>query len=648
MTLARQLLLGILAAFIALLIGIEAIYVTTARKNLEEQLDAHANETATSLALSLGSRATTLDASLANIMVKPVFDRGHFESIEVIATSGERLFGRTLERHESDVPGWFVALVSIEGPRGEALISAGWKQLGKVVVQIHPGYAYQQLYGTALATLIWLSVLFALALLLVRYYLAGILKPLHAIEQAALAISERNFVSITVEPRARELQRVTTAMNSLSAKIRDAIAQEFERAERLRKDAFEDSLTGLLNRRGFEQSVNARLGDSVDFYSGAMALVSLSGLEEVNQLFGLTRGNEILKELAEALASSGTPGSAVVGRWQGPALAAFIPNTGQQQALDWAEGLCKSFSARLHAEGLPERVVLSCGLTHFSDDTVTLEQLARMAEGALAQAVKKGGAVLVASESGAQGAGVDLKKEIESSIAAGRITLLGQQVLSIVDQDVLQMELLCSLLDSGGNVIPAATFVPIANQHGLLAALDMRVIEQALAALENVASLPWTVSVNISMQSIGDKAFRTEVKDLLTRKKQIAKRLIFEITGYAASRSPELTKAFATDIHRIGASVALDNFDIDRSSMAIVNDLRPAYIKLASTFTQQIVEREDLRFIVEAMVRMLRPLEIPLIAQGVEDASTIAMLAELGLAGYQGYAAGRPAPLPSA
>ena len=82
--------------------------------------------------------------------------------------------------------------------------------------------------------------------------------------------------------------------------------------------------------------------------------------------------------------------------------------------------------------------------------------------------------------------------------------------------------------------------------------------------------------------------------------------------------------------------------------MAIVNDLRPAYIKLASTFTQQIVEREDLRFIVEAMVRMLRPLEIPLIAQGVEDASTIAMLAELGLAGYQGYAAGRPAPLPSA
>ena len=203
MTLARQLLAGITIAFIALLIGIEAIYVSTARNSLEEQLDAHADETATSLALSLGTRASTLDASLANIMVNPVFDRGHFASIEVRSLKGERIFGRTLDRSDIDVPAWFVALVPLHGPTGEALISSGWKQLGKVVVQVHPGYAYVQLYDTALATLVWLAVLFALALLAVRYYLAGILKPLRQIEQTALAISERDFVSIPVKPRAR-------------------------------------------------------------------------------------------------------------------------------------------------------------------------------------------------------------------------------------------------------------------------------------------------------------------------------------------------------------------------------------------------------------------------------------------------------------
>ena len=88
MTLGRQLLIGISAAFLILLIGIEFIYVTNARKHLEEQLNAHANETATSLALSISSRMQTLDLSLVNVLVNPVFDRGHFSLIEIKTIDG--------------------------------------------------------------------------------------------------------------------------------------------------------------------------------------------------------------------------------------------------------------------------------------------------------------------------------------------------------------------------------------------------------------------------------------------------------------------------------------------------------------------------------------------------------------------------------
>jgi len=334
-TLSRQLFLGIIAAFVALLVGIEAIYVWTAKENLEDQLDAHANETATSLALSLGARSKTLDASLAEIMIGPVFDRGHFESIQVSGPAGERVFSRTLERREIEVPHWFVGLVPIEGPTGEALITAGWAQLGKVIVQIHPGYAYKQLYGTALATLAWLSVLFALALAMVRLYLAGILKPLQAIEQAALAISERNFVAVAVQPRTRELQRVTAAMNGLSAKIRDAISQEAERAERLRKEAFEDPLTGQLNRRGFEQSLGAQLAEGGEVYSGALALVRVAGLDQARNLLGVARGDVILQELAAAMAARAGGGAMILGRWQDAAMAAFVPNIERPAALAW-------------------------------------------------------------------------------------------------------------------------------------------------------------------------------------------------------------------------------------------------------------------------------------------------------------------------
>lgn len=645
MTLARQLFGGITLAFIALLVGIEAIYVSTARSHLEEQLDAHANETATSLALSLGSRASSLDASLVNIIVNPVFDRGHFESIQVRKPGGELIFGRALERREIDVPAWFAALVVLKGPTGEALVSSGWKQLGKVVVQVHPGYAYQQLYETALATLAWLAALFALALVGVRYYLAGILKPLREIEQTALAISNRNFVSITVEPGTRELQRVTRAMNSLSAKIRDVIMQESERAERLRKEAFEDPLTGQLNRRGFEQAVAAALAESGEVHSGALALFCLAGLEEINGLFGLSRGNEVMKVVGAALAARGAHGEATVGRWQGPTLAAFVTNVEQPAAIEWAEGLCKDLTARLRGEGLPEAVVLLSGVTHFSEETISLGPLAEMAEGALAEAMKKGGAVLALVQGGAQASRVDLRREIESSIEANRIVLLTQNVISIADQDVLQAEFLCRLSGSDGKDIAAGSFVPIASRHGLLASLDAKVIEQVLLALERFESLPWVVSVNVSMQSVGDSGFRAALKNLLLKKRPLARRLVFEVTGHAASHAPELVKMFASDLHGIGVRIALDNFDIDRNAMSIVHELLPAYIKLAPPFTQQVTEREDLRFIVEAMVRMLRPLEIPLIAQGVEDLASVPVLTELGIAAYQGYAAGRPAPL---
>lgn len=646
MTLARQLLTGIVVAFLALLVGIETISIQTSKRYLEEQLDAHANETATSLALSLGTRGGAFDASVVNIMVNPVFDRGHFQSIAVFSPDGARLFGRALDRQDINVPGWFISLIPIKGPEGEALITSGWTQLGRVVVQVHPGYAYRQLFDTALATLGWLAVLFALALFAVRHYLQGILSPLREIEQAALAISERNFASIASMPRARELQRVTVAMNSLSGKVRDAIQHESARAEHLRREAFEDSLTGQLNRRGFEQAFAAILENRDEVHSGAFALFSVTGLEEVNRVFGLSQGNAILRRLADALAAPGDHDTPIVGRWQGPTLVAVVPNLDAQAALAWAGAHCHAFPGQLHEQGMAENVTLSSGITHFHGDSISLAPLARAAEAALAQALKnKGGALLAGDQ---QESGLDLKTEIQSAIAAQRITLLGQKVISVTDEAVLQLELLCSLAGDDGHAIPAGTFVPIASQYGLLPSLDRSVVERALAAIARNGSLPRVLSVNVSMQSIGDGGFRAALRELLGRNRQDGSRLVFEITGFAASRTPEMTLEFAAEVRRLGAQVALDNFDLDRNSLGIVHQLLPAYIKLSPGFTQEIGTREELRFMLEAMVRMLRPLEIPLIAQGVEDKGSTVILARLGISGYQGYALGMPTPLPPA
>lgn len=644
MTLTRQLLTGIVITFLVLLLGIESIYLHSARANLEEQLDAHANETATSLALAIGSRMQVLDEVLVNAITNPVFDRGNFDLIEVRGADGRPVFARRLEEREQNVPAWFAAAVAFDPPTGQALISAGWSQLGKVTVQVHPRYAYRQLWETGLATLTWLSVLFALALVGMRFYLRGILRPLDMIEAAAVAIGNREFVSIDIEPRARELHRVTQAINSLSAKIRDAISYETARAEQLRRESFEDPATGLLNRRGLENAMAAALVKSAEVHSGALVLFSLGGLEDINRTAGLSKGNDVLGRLAASLQSPGLPEGAIVGRWQGPTFAAFIANPAQQQVIDWAGRLCHEYLAGLQAAGLPRTAQVFAGVGSFMVGQSTVPKLARLAEAALADAAARGSGVCARAQEN-EGDDADMKTEIERALADDRVALVFQKVVSIPAGEVIHYEFMSKLTDSRGQAIAAGAFVPVASLHGLLPALDRRVVELAIAALRGRSDLPQSVAVNVAVQSVLDERFRHSLRALLQSHGPQAARLVFEMTGAAASKSPELIKAFAAELRGSGARLALDNFEMDRNAVALVREIMPAYVKLAPVFTREIGARDDARFILEAMLRVFQPLEIPVIAQGVEDEAIVPMLASLQVSAYQGWALGRPQPL---
>lgn len=644
-SLSRQLLVGIVAMFIALLLGIEVVYVRHARESLAKQLDAHANETATSLALAIGSRLPTLDPVMVNVMVNPVFDRGHFESIQIIGTDGKMAFERRLDRYSDEAPSWFVELVALDPPQGESLITAKWRQLGKVVVRVYPQFAYAQLWETALATLQFLSLLFIAALAGMHFYLRGILKPLRQIENAATAISNLEFVSITEEPSTRELRRVTRAINSLSEKVRGAITEETERAERLRKDAFEDPLTGGLNRRGFESAMTALLADRSEVASGALALFKLEGLVAVNQLLGQDKGNEMLRHLAGTMAGPTAPKGTITGRWLGPTLAAFLPNVTPDAGCSWAGDVCKRYEGELLASRLPGEVAIVAGLVTFGPADADLQALGGTGEHALGGTAGRSSGTVVAEALGSPGTGGASLQDIESALAGDRIVLVFQRVLSIPVGDVLHAELFSQLARPDGRPIAAGTFIPMASQYGLLPTLDRKVISLALASLGANPGLPRTISVNLSVQSLLDGAFRDWLRQTLKANGPAARRLTFELTGGAASRSAQAAREFSLELRRLGSRLALDNFEVDRNSIALVHELRLAYVKLAPVFTREIGSREDVRFIVEAVLRAFRPLEVPIIAQGVEDETLLPVLAEIGIAGYQGYIAGRPEPL---
>ena len=113
MTLFRQLLLGVSLLFLALLAGVEAIYLANSRVQLQDQLASQAQDTATSLALRLATLRSLEDAALVEVLVNPVFDRGYFREVRVVSPAGDVIVRKALPVAQGEVPDWFTRLFPI-------------------------------------------------------------------------------------------------------------------------------------------------------------------------------------------------------------------------------------------------------------------------------------------------------------------------------------------------------------------------------------------------------------------------------------------------------------------------------------------------------------------------------------------------------
>src|SRR5207344_586778 len=107
-------------------VGVEAIILRSAQGHMQRQLESLSQDAATSLGLSLGVLLRGGDRALAETVINPAFDRGHYERIEYLSPSGERLVSRQLPAREGAYPAWFTRVFPLYAPTAESLVSAGW------------------------------------------------------------------------------------------------------------------------------------------------------------------------------------------------------------------------------------------------------------------------------------------------------------------------------------------------------------------------------------------------------------------------------------------------------------------------------------------------------------------------------------------
>jgi diguanylate cyclase (GGDEF)-like protein len=649
MTLFRQLFFGASLLFLLVLAGVEAIYLSNARLYLQQQLESHSQDAATSLSLWLATVQPFEDRALIETVVNTSFDRGYYQSIRVVSVSGETLVAKQLASAQGEVPEWFARLFPLRPPAAESLISAGWRQLGRVLVSSHPNFAYLQLWHTGVQTLVLMLLVYALVLIALRAFLATILRPLTEIERAATAIGERDFKMIPLAPKARELERVVYAMNSLSGKVRRLIEDESARAEKLQHEAYRDPVTGLLNRRGLEHELQGLFRAERDVFSGVFVLLELEQFKEYNLRHGYQRADELLVLVAQTITEACAGQAVVCSRFGGASFALAAVNLDGGAAGVLTAAISSRVESTIAEQALTGEIQFHCGAAHFDAGAPPLPELLAAADLALTRAQGKGPDtfdLIALSDIDQRGRGsLAWREQIEDAIETGKLALYTQTVLNLPGRAQLQSEVVTRILEDGSNPVPAAQFLPMAARHGLMPRLDCQVLDMLIARIDAGASLAAVIAVNISAQTVADAASRRRLIDALRGRRDIAVRLVFEMTEFGVIRVPALALSFAAEIRQLGAQFAIDNFNLHRESLRQLQQLLPHYIKLAPVYTNALVENQNSRFIVSSLIRIAQPLEIGIIAQAVEAEPLILLLEEMGFAGYQGYASGRPTPI---
>lgn len=642
MTLSRQLITLIVTVFLLIFSGTFWISVENTRAYLIDQLASQTQNSASSLGVSLVPHMKRKDIATMNTMVNALFDSGYYQSLTITSITGEVLIQRQNNRMIAGVPAWFINRLPLQTASAETMITTGWRQAGQLQLVAHPGFAYQKLWQTTLEIFWWSMIAFIVALLGTTLILRTILKPLHAVEQQAEAICNREFPTVERIPATRELRRVVQAMNRLSLKVKSSIENLTERAEMMRREAHFDDLTGLMNRRGFLAALEHNIKEREHAGSGALLLIRLSHFSDYNKTHGFQRGDELLTSLATMISdmTQAYP-LAVTARTKGAEFGIILPlisaDDGKKFAEDCSQAL-QELSVSLGVDGIGH---IGCVRFHEQDQAGSL--LAQ-ADTALASALHQGpNSCFVSGHAVDTESSIAWKELIRQAMQEHAIHLLFQPVMNTQKQP-LYHETLIRIKDDNGNEIAPGSFAAMADRLELNRDLDCYVVKQVISTIE-ASSQPQPLAINLSTRSIHHSTFIHWLESQLQEHQKAAASILFEISEHALLEQIDTSIRLIDLIHAAGGKVVMEHFGSKLSSFRTLRQLKLDYIKLDGRYIRNISNSSDNRFFLQTVTDIAHGLDMQVIAEHVESEADYECLKSLGINAMQGYLLGAPAAL---
>ncbi|PKW26561.1 bifunctional diguanylate cyclase/phosphodiesterase [Phycicoccus duodecadis] len=423
--------------------------------------------------------------------------------------------------------------------------------------------------------------------------------------------------------------------------------------ERLSFLADHDVLTGLPNRRRFEESLSqhqavcARYGPR-----GALLLIDLDHFKEVNDTLGHAAGDHLIATTG-AILRDGVRQSDLVARLGGDEFAVLLPEADDASAETVAAHLVEQIREHCASlDGVHRRVTASIGVLTFVAAAARQGDVLALADMLMYDAKDAGrdGYVLLTSEAHRTprlGARMEWRSRIEHAIENDLFELHLQPILDVAQGRVTQAESLVRLRDDDGTLIPPGRFVYVAELTGLAPALDSWVLRHSIAMLADLQRRDpeFVLEVNISAQSIGHPDVEAALVAALEEYGVAPSTLVLEVTETAAVRDVAAARGFGERLRNLGTLFALDDFGAGYGSFYYLKHLVFDYVKIDGEFVTDAHRSPMDRQLLRSIIDVARNLGKGTVAEFVTDRTVFELVRELGVDYAQGYYIGRPVPL---
>ena len=411
-----------------------------------------------------------------------------------------------------------------------------------------------------------------------------------------------------------------------------------------------DGLTGLPNRGYFIEQAEKVLLASTPSSKHALFMLDLDGFKEVNDTLGHETGDDLLQQIGPRLAPVLSGFKSVLARLGGDEFAVLVEDCDSENAMtDLAEQLMQEIKSPFTVNELELVVGGSVGIALYPANSDSVSSLMRCADIAMYQAKQQSRDYCVYSSDSDHYTvrRLSLMMDIRQAIANDELRLFYQPIIDIEDQAVLAFEALIRWQHPTLGMLPPGEFIPLIEVTDMIMPVTWWVVETAIKQLAQWQQMGWyyRISVNVSTRNLVDVGFVDFIETCLQRYDVAGRYLEIEITESTLMADPDHARQVLQSIASLGVYISIDDYGTGYSSLAYLKSLPINTLKIDRTFISQILVNSQDEIIVKSTIQLAHNLGLDVTAEGIEDASLIQVLRELGCDKGQGFYFCRPIPV---